>query len=180
VQRGVLVLVDGVHGRVGFEEDLGALQLAVAAGEVEAPPSFRVLLVLVNALLQRFLQTLLFVCLAKKKVSVKRRAIEQVPLPSTAVCSATTDLDVADAGGVVDDGLVLVLGFLLLPGGSFLRAGGLARRADAHRTPELLQSFRVVPVPGRNSKRLLDLTLSSYMMDGRAQAQMQSDSKKVR
>jgi hypothetical protein len=79
-----------------------------------------------------------------------------------AQCSATTDLDVADAGGVVDDGLVLVLAFLL-PGGFFLR---VARRADAHRTPELLQSFRVVPVPGRDSKRLLDLTLSSHMMGG--------------
>jgi hypothetical protein len=75
VQRGVLVLVDGVHGRAGLEEDLGALQLAVAAGEVEASPSFRVLLVLVDALLQGFLQALLFL------VSVKRRTIEQLPLP---------------------------------------------------------------------------------------------------
>jgi hypothetical protein len=41
VLRGVLVLVDDVHGGTGLEEDLRALQLAVAAGEVEASPSFR-------------------------------------------------------------------------------------------------------------------------------------------
>ena len=62
-----------------------------------------------------------------------------------------TDLDVADARGVVDDGLVLVLAFL--PGVvlrlGVLRAAGLGGRAaaDAHRAAELLQSLGVVPVP---------------------------------
>jgi hypothetical protein len=67
-------------------------------------------------------------------------------------------LDVADAGGVVDDGLVLVLAFLLPGGGSFFCLAG--RRADAHRTPELLQSFRVIQVPGIQRC----CSLSSYMM----------------
>lgn len=58
VQRGVLVLVDGVHRGAGLQERLRALELAVAASEVEATPPFRVLLVLVRAILQRFLQAL--------------------------------------------------------------------------------------------------------------------------
>lgn len=58
MQRGVLVLVDGVHRGAGLQERLHALELAVAAREVEATPPFRVLLVLVRALLQRFLEAL--------------------------------------------------------------------------------------------------------------------------
>ena len=58
MQRGVLVLVDGVHRGAGLQERLRALELAVAAREVEATPPFRILLVLIRAVLQRFLQAL--------------------------------------------------------------------------------------------------------------------------
>lgn len=65
-----------------------------------------------------------------------------------------TDLDVANTGGVVDDGLVLILAFLpsVVLRLGVLRTAGLAGRADAdaHRAAELLQSLRVVPVPEPN------------------------------
>ncbi|BAS87393.1 Os03g0851750 [Oryza sativa Japonica Group] len=58
VQRRVLVLVHRVHGRAGLQENLRAFQLAIAASEMQASPPFRILLVLVHAFLQCFLQAL--------------------------------------------------------------------------------------------------------------------------
>jgi hypothetical protein len=50
VQRGVLVVVEQVHARALLNQQLGALQLAVAGGKVQRGAALLVLLVHVSAL----------------------------------------------------------------------------------------------------------------------------------
>ena len=56
MQRRVLVVVGGIHGGAVPEQDLRALELTVAAGEVQGGAPLLILLVLVRAALQELLQ----------------------------------------------------------------------------------------------------------------------------